>query len=382
MSLMSSLRTPMDPNCSQGIPANPDVAGVLFLSVIHSSLVTDLHGGIGVRLSIYLQVLLPIVPQLLALVATPLRSRTKSTIEDVRIIMSASPSILVLGVALLLSAVIQARTIQLTAYHATLVLNYCWLLLLASNGAAWFVETHFLDDDRDPQSKSVNDTSGAFLVAICGFGSLMSIFGVVFWATLNHFDKLSSLCTAVTVQSILFHDHPLFLCRKAWLGIYGILTIPLINIVTIFVVCFLLGITPWAAWVAFGFIEEMNVPALVTGSTIMLKAMFITDTELTIAHNHVQAGEDQWTLGQTLTLFMVLPTLLKTWKDSKTAFRLWKNKERRGKLADIEAQLKSLDIQDQSAGAKTLAELSDKGDCLCSSTALLHSDLTKTALGP
>src|SRR5258705_5145499 len=66
--------------------------------------------------------------------------------------------------------------------------------------------------------------------------SAVSIFGIVFWATINHFDRHTPGCNAITVQSILFREYSVFSCKKAWLIVYSIFAIPIFNLSLLYIV--------------------------------------------------------------------------------------------------------------------------------------------------
>ena len=354
-----------------------------FLSRCQSHIATDVHVGIGVRLSIYLQVLLPIVPQVVAFVATPIRSVTKSTLEDVKAVTASSTSILATGLALLLSAVIQAKTIQLTAYHTTIILNLNWLVLWATQGTFGFVLMEFLDGPKDPGSDWFGENITGLLFSLSAHSSLMSIFGIVFWKTLNQFDKRTPECTAITVQSVVFRDYPLSSCKTAWLVVYSIFVIPIFNVFFLLILLLVLTLVPMKAIVALRDAYSLYIwPILFTIVSMIFKVFIITGTELTIAHNRVQAGENQWTLGQTLALLLVLPTLSKTRKDSKIAFKMWKAKGRMQQITEIEDQLKSSEVKDQLSALRALAELCKYGDHFCSSVALSIPELSQMTFSP
>ncbi|KAF5324053.1 hypothetical protein D9611_008364 [Ephemerocybe angulata] len=85
------------------IPANPDIA------------------GIGVRIAIYVQNLLCFVPAFWALVDGKV---TETELESAE---KQATTNLVLAFAILISAMVQATTLGLTSYHASIVLNMSWM---------------------------------------------------------------------------------------------------------------------------------------------------------------------------------------------------------------------------------------------------------------
>jgi len=90
-------------NASQGITANPDIS------------------GIGVRTAIYIQAVLSVIH--------PLVAGYDGKIDDFEMQSLATVylGILLPGCALLISAIIQARTFGLSAYHAMIVLFLSWI---------------------------------------------------------------------------------------------------------------------------------------------------------------------------------------------------------------------------------------------------------------
>ncbi|KAF6743800.1 hypothetical protein DFP72DRAFT_827076 [Ephemerocybe angulata] len=85
------------------IPANPDIA------------------GIGVRIAIYVQNLLCFIPAFWALVDGKV---TETELESAE---KQATTNLVLAFAILISAMVQATTLGLTSYHASIVLNMSWM---------------------------------------------------------------------------------------------------------------------------------------------------------------------------------------------------------------------------------------------------------------
>jgi len=90
-------------NASQGITANPDIS------------------GIGVRTAIYIQAVISVIH--------PLIAAYDGKVDDyeMRSLATVYLGILLPGCALLLSAIIQARTFGLSAYHAMIVLFLSWI---------------------------------------------------------------------------------------------------------------------------------------------------------------------------------------------------------------------------------------------------------------
>ncbi|KAF6743792.1 hypothetical protein DFP72DRAFT_976088, partial [Ephemerocybe angulata] len=85
------------------IPGNPDIA------------------GIGVRMAIYIQTLLYFIPAFWALVDG------KVTQGELDAAETQATTNLVLAFAILISSIVQAQTLGLTNYHASIVLNMSWM---------------------------------------------------------------------------------------------------------------------------------------------------------------------------------------------------------------------------------------------------------------
>jgi hypothetical protein len=93
----------MSLNIPCAIPADPDIS------------------GIGVRVAIYAQNLLSFVPAIWALWDGDVSDYELESIE------TQSTTILITAFAILISAMVQARTAGLTNFHATIVLDLSWM---------------------------------------------------------------------------------------------------------------------------------------------------------------------------------------------------------------------------------------------------------------
>lgn len=99
--LQFDLTTPMSSPCF--IPSNPDIS------------------GIGVRVAIYLQNLLCFIPAIWAIWDGKVSDYELESAE------TQSTNNLVLAFAILISCIVQALTLGLTTYHATIVLSLSWM---------------------------------------------------------------------------------------------------------------------------------------------------------------------------------------------------------------------------------------------------------------
>jgi hypothetical protein len=86
------------------IPANPDIA------------------GIGVRVAIYVQNFLSFVPAFYALM-----NDRRVDEQELRTTRNISITILVTAFSILISAIVQARSYGLSAFHASIILNLSWM---------------------------------------------------------------------------------------------------------------------------------------------------------------------------------------------------------------------------------------------------------------
>ncbi|KAH8809594.1 hypothetical protein DL96DRAFT_1671751 [Flagelloscypha sp. PMI_526] len=95
------------------IPSNPDIVGV------------------GVRTATYAQNLLSFVPALWALWDKEVEQFELESVE------TQSTTILITAFAILISAIVQALTLGLTNFHATIILNLSWMN--NTNTFIWFL---------------------------------------------------------------------------------------------------------------------------------------------------------------------------------------------------------------------------------------------------
>ncbi|KAF5350092.1 hypothetical protein D9756_009039 [Leucocoprinus leucothites] len=145
------------PNC---IPANPDVA------------------GIGIRVGIYVQVFTSFAVTLFALRDGRI-SRTEASTG-----WTQTSAIILTGFALLLSAIIQAKTYGMSTYHAIIILNIGWVNLTGTIlHLVLLVKRMAGDDFRWSEIKSCVLVIWFSLVQMI----LLNAFGIWFWATVDTF---------------------------------------------------------------------------------------------------------------------------------------------------------------------------------------------------
>jgi hypothetical protein len=90
--------------CFEAIPANPDIS------------------GIGVRVAIYIQNILSFIPAFYAL-----WNDGKVEALELRTIETQSTTILITAFAILISAIVQARTFGLSGFHTFIILCLSWM---------------------------------------------------------------------------------------------------------------------------------------------------------------------------------------------------------------------------------------------------------------
>jgi len=116
----------LTPSCSALNPGpNPDIS------------------GIGIRVSIYTQAFLGLVPLMLFAVDG------KITRSERKVLDGIYANILVTACALLISASVQAATFGLTVYHALIVLNLSWI----NNSGA--VTWSYIDDESGKENRKI-----------------------------------------------------------------------------------------------------------------------------------------------------------------------------------------------------------------------------------
>lgn len=275
------------------IPSNSEIAGAHFvrnysLEQCHLTSYDVMHSGVGVRIAIYIQVLI-------ANVYAVLWSRFHHRqwifhIEHCKPVVASLNSILVVGFALLVSSVIQASTASLEVYHAIIVLNMCWIISFsatmfiaatsgvlsklfkklhssgASGGAysrifayilhnlnvtrqalrkiSCFILHRRLETATPPGNNGDNQTKMPvsqeemiarltllyFLAAahMC----FTSAFGLWVFTTLKTFDRSTSPCTLITKQSFVgttvFISDPVW--QRFWIAMYVVAVIPIFNV--------------------------------------------------------------------------------------------------------------------------------------------------------
>jgi len=317
--------------CAQGIPSNPDIA------------------GIGVRISIYLQVVLSFVPTILALFLRD--GELCFEIERFQSLVASGIAMFGTVLALIVSALIQASTGQLTVYHALIVLNLSWLITFNTLLITFSVYSilpasrskHTLElfvrksipigalGLREGQSAPFYGVESLlwlsviiehFHVVHVASSLLLAPFGVWLFGWMSTFDKTSPDCTRQTIFSFFgisviiedvrtycivlysFFGIPYFgagLLNTALLGaILAILAILFLIAKVTVLLCSSLGFPLLCnglseqIWKAIDY--ERRVIYLLAVSTAFSSLTLMISTEETIGANSVQVGEDKWHL--------------------------------------------------------------------------------------
>ena len=282
-----------------------------------------------------------------------------SLIQDIQ-----SPNMF-LGGALIISAIAQAHTTGISVYHAIIILN---LNLMIATNTFFTVHGIFLWWFDDNTAFLSYDTI-KFVTYFCHL-HLTSGFGLWLFANITHFDHTGTDCVGSTVfYAFGKHVHVQHLAvRIISLYLYSVLSIPIINILWLFVVYVALAIVPiipivillFLIMVAFLIIffvgaiilclrrtfqrdmatflrclatqslsfasatiahKFIGLTLLILIFLILLGPLFLmmTFTELTIQANNVSSGEGDWNFGQTLALTLAIPPV---WKAMRVIWRL------------------------------------------------------------
>ena len=204
------------------IPANPEIA------------------GIGIRASTYAQNFIG-----LFLAACYLLDG-EITQDEAEYIETASNAILMTGCAIIISAIVQAKTIGLSAYHAMIVLNLSWMNKSYFSISGIFAFSADWNERRKrllgtkpswralmrPRETSLK-SKGSGVVTCLGFAhlSLMAGFGIWLWQDINTFGD-SSECTPYIFTVIFGHNVSAInkSLRKVSLALYWITAIPIVNL--------------------------------------------------------------------------------------------------------------------------------------------------------
>lgn len=317
---------------SQLIPAacispNPDIA------------------GIGVRSSIYVQSFLTTIMFFI------FGMDNKITPKENRALHAVTISILMTACSLLVSSFIQAATAGISAYHTQIVLNLSWInstSLLHASISDMQMEDYVQKvanelKKRSSRSSRSSHSSGswwkAFFLSSLHF-SAMSALGLWLWIKAGKFGSHPD-CNNYTIHVLFGHNIPF--TNKGLkifsLIIYGFASIPVFNGAFFLIIMFFTTVLLGGIIIAMtGFFDlcfgskisdavELRDTSLITVSStivaVFLNLVFIIDNELMIRRSAalVQAGDSEWTFGQTLALVLLALPAVEIYKAFRVSTR-------------------------------------------------------------
>lgn len=221
------------------------------------------------RLSIYIQTtlyLIPGVPALIARAASNDKERTE-------VIVTGQLAMLLTGFALVFSAFIQKGTGQLTVYHSLIVLNFVWMISLVCNIAAAVVLAFKItaedEEKNEPEQRTrspseqnstwlqilefilpdriqeILPTYQRFILLASVHMTFMSMLGILLFSDPLDFDQANPDCTLITKQVFFGAVVPASSVTFSflWLTVYAICLLPVMNLIATIVVqvaCFFL----------------------------------------------------------------------------------------------------------------------------------------------
>jgi len=282
--------------------------------------------GIGVRVSVYTQAALNLICALIF--------AKDGQISDYEgtVLTSTSTNLFVTGFALLVNAFIQAKTTKFSVYHALIVLNLSWINALSAvlypiiNAVGMVMS---LAHSLPPLSYSFT----VFLLSI-PYLTAMGAFGIFMWSTIDTFGDQSQ-CTPGIFFTIFSQNIPVThpSLRKASIGLYSVTVPPFVNIAIVILVsaaiCILLSLSfaCITAVLPVGDTDDEDFSRfLLTGAVVIaasLEILLITDTELMIWRSVgivVEAGESDWSFGQTLAMVLTVMPLFDT---ARAVYNSW-----------------------------------------------------------
>ena len=330
--------------------------------------------GIGVRTSIYIQALLAAITASLKIAEDLVVGRLRKSEGDGGTTMDPSPEEppspqnvdrslamtkytptaviwedifdiiypnLLLGCALIVSSVVQARTFGLTIYHGLIILNLSWVIIFSTAPALVISENDQRLFDVKDRLKNPNRSWRLMSAWLILHLTMTAAFGLWFFGTIASFDRTTAECKPLTLYYALgkrIHaDDPGF--RRFWLVIYSFTALPIINfcfLVLVFIIAGVLScvvvtipallITVILACCSQCFscisMESLIFKADVLGNALPALAvlgpwvLLVAVTEKAIVINTVGPDERLWTFGQTLAMMIALAP---AWNAAKLA---------------------------------------------------------------
>jgi hypothetical protein len=229
------------------------------------------------------------------------------------------------AIALIVSSIIQAKKYELTVYHGIIIVNLT--LLLALNTLPPFgvlfirvaQKSYWIRKDR-VDAPVVFQLIVLILLSIISF-FLIGGFGLWVFRNTNSFDRLSDKCATSTVfwffgkyRTIM---NPSF--RKFWLVMLCASMVPggMAGLMFIFSLPLVILVISWTQSTQLfhheiTLTDTINITTMrwlqygMGGTILIASALLVTTVEKTIRSNTVTAGENQWTLGQSLALIIAL----------------------------------------------------------------------------
>ena len=280
----------------------------------------DSFAGIGVRIAVYIQGFLPLIPAVFQVCAA--RPLTEFQLQA----MQSASSSLITGVALIISAIIQQHTQGLSVFHALVMLKLCWITVFGS-----FIPLIFLAYFEERGIKIIKHKAAGMALLLTVKLTLMGGFGVWMLSQFSTFDSNPTPCTSSTVFWVLGHyphvtSRPF---RNALLALYSFLLVPGVNVFAItllllpaaVIVTLLVSpftVTP-ARHVNLGALPPQNTnhtlgKAVLPASLALQNAIIVVTIEKTIQSNNVGSEEQKWGLGQTYAVMIALIPALEVCK--------------------------------------------------------------------
>jgi hypothetical protein len=317
------------------IPANSDISGKYYSRNICSpSLLSAevLDEGIGVRVSIYIQIFAALIFAHLA------RTAHDHDLDFERIGELLFPNI-ILGFSLVAASAIQARDKEsgLSVYDALIILNMNWMISLSvlpitqlhasrlpgpvvrSFSQFSFNSGTNATDRHLKANHSIRHKIAEFLTQcpLIFYLFLLHLsatcaFGIWLFATMSHFDMTPTDCTQSTVYYLfgkqIHANNPTF-CRVS-LALYCIFVIPIINCFAIYLIilairfCLQILLFPFALCLPRWFLDwhkQHHVAARLGFALFWTSwplALLLAFTEKTVALNNLGSRRGEWTFGQ------------------------------------------------------------------------------------
>ncbi|KAJ7255357.1 hypothetical protein C8J57DRAFT_1518287 [Mycena rebaudengoi] len=288
----------IDPACI--IPSDPDIS------------------GIGVRVAIYAQNLLSFVP-----VAGVLWDGYVSPFE-LESVQGQSTTILITAFAILISAMVEVRTIGLSSFHANIILGLSWMnntntfiyfLLYVQhksqegrNQNSWKRKLSGSDESDTALSQSPMESMFTKIVLVLGsiHLSLMAALGIWLWSAPGSFGNPTPCASTVILgHRVGLESRGL---RRISLLVYSLFLAPGLNLFLPMIMFLALFLT-YHACRRYLFDDQLSIRPTIIGMVVLcaINIIFMVDIELTLRHNR-PSDESAWTFGQILAmLLLVLP---------------------------------------------------------------------------